>query len=44
MKDHNIVEITQDIVLKAKYYSENQILLMNQMVKNTAVYIVIQSH
>jgi len=28
--------------IKVKYYNENQILLMNQIVKNIAIYIIIQ--
>ena len=32
MKEHNIVEITQDTLLKEKYYIVKQILLMNQIV------------
>lgn len=43
MKENNIAEITQDTILKAKYYSENQTLLMKQLVKKTAMYIKIQS-
>ena len=37
MKEHNMAEITQDIVLKA--YFQLKIRLMNLMVKNTAMYI-----
>jgi hypothetical protein len=43
MREHSIAKTTQDMILKMEYYNENQILSMNQMVKNIAIYITIEN-
>ena len=44
MEELDIEQATQDTMLKEKYYSKKiQILLINQMLKNTTMCIEIQS-